>query len=108
MGTDIDPVPVTGLAANFSPMPRMAPPPLGKLIVGADTLKVSFSDGAPPGDLTFSVPSIVPPSARVRRHSCTFPTEHVVIIPERLRRRTISSASAPDSRAGGARLSSEL
>ena len=35
MGTDIEPVPVTGLAANFSPMPRMAPPPLGRLIDGA-------------------------------------------------------------------------
>src|SRR5438874_7184010 len=34
IGTLIDPVPVTGLAANFSPMPRMAPPPLGKLIDG--------------------------------------------------------------------------
>jgi hypothetical protein len=29
-------VPVTGLAANFSPMPRMAPPPLGSDIEGAD------------------------------------------------------------------------
>ena len=29
IGTIIEPVPVTGLAANFSPMPRMAPPPLG-------------------------------------------------------------------------------
>jgi hypothetical protein len=27
MGTDIDPVLVTGLVENFSPMPRMAPPP---------------------------------------------------------------------------------
>ena len=26
----MEPVPVTGLAANFSPMPRTAPPPLGK------------------------------------------------------------------------------
>ena len=29
MGTVIDPVPVAGLAANFSPMPRIAPPPFG-------------------------------------------------------------------------------
>jgi hypothetical protein len=29
---DIEPVPVTGLAANFSPIPRMAPPPLGNWI----------------------------------------------------------------------------
>ncbi len=28
------PVPVTGLAANFSPMPRIAPPPLGKEMDG--------------------------------------------------------------------------
>jgi hypothetical protein len=35
IGTAIDPVPVTGLAANFSPMPRMAPPPFGRLITGA-------------------------------------------------------------------------
>jgi hypothetical protein len=27
-------VPVTGLAANFSPMPRIAPPPLGSEMVG--------------------------------------------------------------------------
>jgi len=32
IGTVIEPVPVTGLAANFSPIPRMAPPPLGRLI----------------------------------------------------------------------------
>src|SRR5262245_43721157 len=29
MGIVIDPAPVTGLAANFSPRPRIAPPPLG-------------------------------------------------------------------------------
>jgi len=34
MGTDIEPVPVTGFAANFSPMPRMAPPPFGSEIAG--------------------------------------------------------------------------
>ena len=32
IGTVMDPVPVTGFAANFSPRPRIAPPPLGKLI----------------------------------------------------------------------------
>ena len=31
----MEPVPVTGLAANFSPMPRMAPPPLGNEMEGA-------------------------------------------------------------------------
>ena len=29
-----EPVPVIGLAANFSPMPRIAPPPLGTDIAG--------------------------------------------------------------------------
>src|SRR5262249_28451572 len=29
-GTLRDPVPVTGLTANFSPIPRTAPPPLGR------------------------------------------------------------------------------
>jgi hypothetical protein len=33
-GTVMEPVPVTGLAANFSPMPRIAPPPLGSMIDG--------------------------------------------------------------------------
>ena len=35
MGTLIEPVPVTGFAANFSPMPRIAPPPLGSEMEGA-------------------------------------------------------------------------
>jgi hypothetical protein len=35
MGTLIEPVPVTGFAANFSPVPRTAPPPLGREIEGA-------------------------------------------------------------------------
>ena len=34
IGTVIEPVPVTGLAANFSPMLRMAPPPLGNVTLG--------------------------------------------------------------------------
>jgi hypothetical protein len=34
IGTNIEQVPVTGLAANFSPIPRMAPPPLGSEIEG--------------------------------------------------------------------------
>jgi hypothetical protein len=37
MGTLIDPVPVTGFAMNFSPNPRMAPPPLGSAGLGAFT-----------------------------------------------------------------------
>src|SRR5262249_36763258 len=35
MGTDREPVPVTGLALNFSPNPRIAPPPLGIETAGA-------------------------------------------------------------------------
>src|SRR5258708_4495008 len=34
MGMVIEPVPVTGFAANFSPIPWMAPPPLGRDKVG--------------------------------------------------------------------------
>src|ERR1700674_5647653 len=33
-GTVSAPVPVTGFAANFSPIPRIAPPPLGSEIAG--------------------------------------------------------------------------
>ena len=36
MGTVIDPVPVAAFAVNFSPIPRTAPPPLGRLICGAE------------------------------------------------------------------------
>jgi len=35
--------PVTGLAANFSPTPRMAPPPFGRVTGGARTWKPSLS-----------------------------------------------------------------
>jgi hypothetical protein len=37
IGTLIEPVPVTGFAANFSPMPQIAPPPFGSESDGADT-----------------------------------------------------------------------
>ena len=47
MGTVIEPVPVTGLAANFSPMPRIAPPPFGREICGALTRNVSAGDSVP-------------------------------------------------------------
>src|SRR5262245_40620661 len=42
IGTVIEPVPVTGLAANFSPIPRIAPPPLGSEIDGAEIWKFSL------------------------------------------------------------------
>ena len=44
-GTASEPVPVTGLAANFSPIPRIAPPPLGSERVGL------WRPGAAPGEL---------------------------------------------------------
>jgi hypothetical protein len=34
IGTDIEPVPVAGSAVNVSPIPRIAPPPLGSEIDG--------------------------------------------------------------------------
>ncbi len=34
MGTVIEPVPVTRFAVNFSPIPRIVPPPFGRFIVG--------------------------------------------------------------------------
>jgi hypothetical protein len=41
-GTVMVPVPVTGLAANFSPIPRIEPPPFGRDIDGAETRKPSL------------------------------------------------------------------
>jgi hypothetical protein len=49
IGTDIEAVPVTGLAANFSPMPRIAPPPFGREIVGAATAKLLAGLSESPG-----------------------------------------------------------
>ena len=40
----MEPVLVTGLAANFSPMPRMAPPPFGSAIDGGEKALGGFSD----------------------------------------------------------------
>jgi hypothetical protein len=36
----MEPVPVIGLAANFSPIPRIAPPPLGSEMEGAEIWKL--------------------------------------------------------------------
>jgi hypothetical protein len=49
IGTDIDPVPVAGLAANFSPIPRIAPPALGKVIAGG-AIRANPGRSAPPSD----------------------------------------------------------
>src|SRR6266849_5224849 len=42
IGIVIDPVPVTGFAENFSPIPRIAPPPFGRPTWGA----LTANDGA--------------------------------------------------------------
>jgi hypothetical protein len=41
IGTDMEPVPVLGLVVNVSSMPRMAPPPVGSVIAGGVTRKLS-------------------------------------------------------------------
>ncbi|CAB4925969.1 unannotated protein [freshwater metagenome] len=43
IGTLTELVPVTGLVENFSPMPRIAPPPLGRDDEGGETRKESVS-----------------------------------------------------------------
>jgi len=47
IGTVIEPVPVTGFAANFSPMPRIASPPLGREMEGAEIWKLSLPPALP-------------------------------------------------------------
>src|SRR5512138_2310774 len=51
MATDMVPVPVTGLTENFSPMPRIAPPPLGSEIDGTDRLPSPPGAGVDPAGL---------------------------------------------------------
>jgi hypothetical protein len=63
MGTLTEPVPVTGFAANFSPIPRIAPPPLGRLSCGG--LKGERSDGAGFSLVVDRVCSTVPRSAPI-------------------------------------------
>ena len=47
-GSAEGPVPLTGFAANFSPIPRIAPPPLGSETEGAGKLSLPI-DGSLPG-----------------------------------------------------------
>src|SRR5216684_6342768 len=62
MGTDIEPVPVTGFAANFSPTPRIAPPPFGSDIAGAETANESLPAGAASPEESFcAFASTAPP-----------------------------------------------
>jgi hypothetical protein len=65
MGTLIDPVPVTGFAANFSPMPRIAPPPLGREMEGVATPKFC----GPPLDFASDFCSVIINIARGLSHS---------------------------------------
>jgi hypothetical protein len=80
MGTDNEPVPVTGFAANFSPIPRIAPPPVGKLRAGsgvedpADSwarggLSVRAPDIAPVADGLASPGCMKTPNCRMRQRS---------------------------------------
>ena len=62
MGTVIEPVPVTGLAANFSPMPRMAPPPLGRDMVGASARAVGVAGSCMASPWLFPVSIMVAPT----------------------------------------------
>jgi hypothetical protein len=54
MGTVKEPVPVAGLTENFSLIPRMAPPPLGREIVGVDTWPRAVPAAVP--EVPFSPP----------------------------------------------------
>ena len=45
MGALIEPVLTAALAANFSPRPWMAPPPLGRVIVGGKTAGEAGTEG---------------------------------------------------------------
>jgi len=45
IGTVSDAVPLTGLAPNFSPMPRMAPPPWGRATDGAAGCRSPSAEG---------------------------------------------------------------
>jgi hypothetical protein len=51
IGTLIEPIPVTRLAANFSPTPRMAPPPLGREMAGAEIWLLSKAASQEPPSL---------------------------------------------------------
>jgi len=54
IGTVNEPVPITGLAVNFSPIPRIAPPPFGKEMDGG-AVNPEPLDCDVPGDDRWSV-----------------------------------------------------
>jgi hypothetical protein len=65
IGTTSEAVPVTGLAANFSPIPLIAPPPLGSDRLGIE----EFASVKAEGDtllLGLSVPAVSLPGLGMR------------------------------------------
>ncbi|EYF00195.1 Hypothetical protein CAP_1089 [Chondromyces apiculatus DSM 436] len=56
MGTDSAPAPVAGLTVNFSPMPRMAPPPFGRDGEGGATGAIARGEGLAPSLPPLAVP----------------------------------------------------
>src|SRR5215211_6345657 len=64
MGTLIEPVPVTGLAENFSPIPRMAPPPLGSDMEGGDNWVLPTVPPPAPSCARPGSPSVSPLGSR--------------------------------------------
>jgi len=47
IGIVIEPVPLTGFASNFSPRPRIAPPPFGSVIAGGEITKLLSLTASP-------------------------------------------------------------
>jgi hypothetical protein len=70
MGIESEPVPVTGFAVNFSPMLRMAPPPLGAVICGAKNAELSGPLPADPGLVKTGTSAITPvPNTKINEGS---------------------------------------
>jgi hypothetical protein len=79
MGTEIDAVPVAGLAANFSPMPLIAPPGFGSARLGTVIPGGSGANGDAPrlsaaapavNPIASGLPVSVPTVASLRKNSC--------------------------------------
>src|SRR5689334_19668027 len=74
IGTVMEPVPVTGLAANFSPRPRIAPPPLGSERDGG-LVRNESADAVPS-------PAVGAASARFRDPGATrAPSSDLIAVP---------------------------
>ena len=66
IGTVVEPVPVTGLAPNFSPMPRIAPPPFGRDMEDPGARPSSGVRETSAGGPTMSTPAARLPRPRPR------------------------------------------